>query len=249
MNDFIYRQRSLEEALAQSGKFEEIMAEMLSWLDSNLPLLEADVASENQMGDVDTIHTLLAEHFSQIVEAIDAHRPNFEKLCQRVQEIISSVEEEDEEIYKAKKQFERVNNEWQRIESASAKKEECLTKALTKAVDLSEMLHEFQDFVTDIESKIRRIPIPSEEASILNELEHLQHLLSNISHKTAEYYKILELARHIHANCHPRAELVMRDLIRSLTGRWELLDQLVKEKKEKLDSVYYFFLFYKFLII
>lgn len=115
----------MEEALSQSGKFEEVMAEMLSWLDATLPPLEADVASENQMGDVDTIHTLLAEHFNQIVEVIDGHRVNFEKLRQRAQEIISASsndESSDEEVSKVKSQISRVNNEWECLEIASSKK-------------------------------------------------------------------------------------------------------------------------------
>lgn len=228
------------------------MAEMLNWFDANLPQLEADIVSENQMGDVDTIHALLAEHFSQIVEEIDAHRPNLEKLRQRAQEIISSAETETNdnsqnvEINKVKKQLKRVNDEWLRMENASKKKEECLTKSLTKAVDLSESLHEFQDFVTGTETKIRQISIPSEEVLILNEIEHLKQLRSVVSHKSDEYFKVLDLARHIHSNCHPRAKLIMRDLIRSLTGRWELLDQLVKEKNEKLELVKFFFNFIKF---
>lgn len=223
------------------------MAEILSWFDTSLPQLEADAVSANQMGDVDTIHALLAEHFSQIVEAIDAHRPNLEKLRQRAQEIILSAESgtnddfQNEKINQVKKQLEHVNDQWNRMEIASAKKEECLTKSLTKAVDLSESLHEFQDFVTDIELKIRRIPIPSEEILIINEMEHLERLRSIISNKNVEYLKILDLARHIHANCHPRAELIMRDLIRSLIGRWELLNQLVKEKIEKLELVCFFY--------
>lgn len=99
------------------------------------------------------------------------------------------------------------------------------------------MLHEFQDFVVDVESKVRRMPIPSEEPQIKAEVEQLSRLRAEVLHKTAEYQKILELARHIHANCHVRAELTMRDLIRSLTGRWELLNQLLNEKNEKLNNV------------
>ena len=44
------RQRSLEEALIQSGRFEEVLAELLEWLQTKLPPLEEDWKTDNYFG-------------------------------------------------------------------------------------------------------------------------------------------------------------------------------------------------------
>lgn len=44
------RQRSLEEALIQSGRFEEVLTELLEWLQKKLPPLEEEVKSANYFG-------------------------------------------------------------------------------------------------------------------------------------------------------------------------------------------------------
>lgn len=46
----------------------------------------------------------------------------------------------------------------------------------------------------------------------------------------------MELARELQARAHPRAEQPMRDLIRQQRARWELLDQLLNEKTEKMRN-------------
>lgn len=44
------RQRSLEEALIQSGKFDEVLAELLEWLSTKLPPLEAQLGAGKYLG-------------------------------------------------------------------------------------------------------------------------------------------------------------------------------------------------------
>uniref|UniRef100_A0A915ELJ5 Uncharacterized protein n=1 Tax=Ditylenchus dipsaci TaxID=166011 RepID=A0A915ELJ5_9BILA len=129
------------------------------------------------MGDIDTLHAMMAEHFKFVEGEVDSHKAN------------------------VKAQTGAIEHRLVRIENAVVQKEECLTNSLKKAVDMAEMQHELQDTITELESK-----------------------------------KLLELARTVHANCHPRAEMPMRELIRSLTGKWDLLDHLVKDKADKLNA-------------
>ena len=68
------------------------------------------------------------------------------------------------------------------------------------------------------------------------------------------HFKVMELSRHIHSKCHPRAELPMKEIIRSLSGKWELLEQLLKEKADKLNAVCIFSVynshhFFHFIVI
>lgn len=70
-----------------------------------------------------------------------------------------------------------------------------------------------------------------------NELENLSHVKDDFRKHLPSHEKALEMARHIHSKCHPRAEMPMRELIRALSGRWDLVEQLVKEKGDKLKGV------------
>lgn len=44
------RQRSLEEALIQSGHFDEVLAELLEWLKKELPPIENELLTQNYFG-------------------------------------------------------------------------------------------------------------------------------------------------------------------------------------------------------
>lgn len=104
-------------------------------------------------------------------------------------------------------------------------------------MDLAEMLHELQDSITEIEAKVRRLSVTHDETAVMGALAELAKHRSQLQVKLPEFERTLELARNIHGNCHERAELPMRNLIRSLTGRWDLLEQLVNEKNDKLNMV------------
>lgn len=211
------------------------MAELFGWLNNILPKLEHDTT--NSFGDLETIHALFAEHY-KLGEAIESHKSNLDAVRQRAEKIRNTTV--TNETTQIEENMNKLELEWQQLEQAFSKKEENLTNALKKAVDLSEMLHELQDSITEIESKTRRLSVSHDEKEVLSGLSELDKYQSQFQEKNTEFQRTLELAREIHENCHERAELPMRNLIRSLTGRWDLLEQLLKDKKEKLKIVNFF---------
>lgn len=106
----------------QSGKFEEVMAEMLDWLDECVPRLEADVRSECQMGDVDTVHALLADHYKEVTDVLKAKRPNLYELRKRAAQIADGNEGDEAEVVEMRRQMADVDDKWKRLEVTASKK-------------------------------------------------------------------------------------------------------------------------------
>uniref|UniRef100_A0A914HD60 GAR domain-containing protein n=1 Tax=Globodera rostochiensis TaxID=31243 RepID=A0A914HD60_GLORO len=209
--DALRRQRSLEEALIQSGKFDEVLAELLDWLATVLPPLEAELHAGNHLGDVDTLHTLVKGHHEPS-EQSNTRKDNVEKVRERAQRM---------------------------VEASTGHRHSGRTphSVLKKAVDLGELMHDLGTALQDIEARLRRRPaLCWDEKSVLAEQLQLDQLRHEITGRLPELEKVLELAKELQRNAHPRAEAPLRELVRGMGTRWELLDQLIGDRAEKLRT-------------
>ena len=111
-----FRQRSLEDALVQSGRFDEILSELFEWLSANLAPLEAECHSPNSLGDVETLHTLLSEHFQFVNEQVESRRPNVQAINERAKKVVPTTDENGNDVGD---KFNRLQNEWSRLEHLS----------------------------------------------------------------------------------------------------------------------------------
>ncbi|KAL3114470.1 hypothetical protein niasHT_019974 [Heterodera trifolii] len=227
------RQRSLEEALIQSGKFDEVLAELLNWLGMVLPPLEAELNAGNFLGDVDTLHTLVKEHH-ELMEQANTRRENVEKVRERARKILDTNVGDAQELAELERKLTILNDQWDRLNNGTTQRETLLTSSLKKAVDLSELMHDLGTSLQDIEARLRRPTFSWDEKSVLAEQTKLDHLRDEFMAKLPEFEKVMELAKELQRNAHPRAEAPMRELIRGMSTRWELLDQLINDRAEKL---------------
>uniref|UniRef100_A0A915N437 GAR domain-containing protein n=1 Tax=Meloidogyne javanica TaxID=6303 RepID=A0A915N437_MELJA len=227
------RQRSLEEALIQSGHFDEVLAELLEWLKKELPPIENELLTQNYFGDIDTMNTLMREHF-ELVERADTRKPNVLKVQERAKKILASKGGDPQELDKLAISLETLDGQWKRLESSIAERDRRFTAALKKAVDLSEMMHELGTTLQDIEGRVRRLGLPWEEQDVLTEQNQLEKLQKEFMSEHPTLEKQLELARELQSRSHPRAEKPLKELITTANTRWESLDALLNDKSEKL---------------
>lgn len=116
-----FSRRSLEEALAQSGKFDEVLTELFGWLNDTLPQLEAEIATLNTLGDVETIHAFFDEHY-KLAEAIDSHKANLSAVQQRAEKIRNAVGSLSQENTQVEENMTKLAVDWKRLETAFEKK-------------------------------------------------------------------------------------------------------------------------------
>ncbi|KAI3410026.1 hypothetical protein GPALN_006390 [Globodera pallida] len=234
--DALRRQRALEEALIQSGKFDEVLAELLDWLATVLPPLEAELHAGNHLGDVDTLHTLVKEHH-ELTEQSNTRKDNVEKVRERAQRMVEASTGDAQELAELDAKLTILNNQWDKLNQGIGTREERLTNALKKAVDLSELMHDLGTALQDIEARLRRRPaLCWDEKSVLAEQLQLDQLRHEFTGRLPELEKVLELAKELQRNAHPRAEAPLRELVRGMGTRWELLDQLIGDRAEKLRT-------------
>ncbi|KAF7636202.1 GAR domain-containing protein [Meloidogyne graminicola] len=138
------RQRSLEEALIQSGHFDEILAELLEWLGNELPPIENELLTQNYFGDIDTINILMREHF-ELVERVETRKPNVKKVQERAQKILESKGGDPQELDQLLNRLNLLDGQWKRLGNSIAERDQRFTTALKKSVDLSEMIQECND--------------------------------------------------------------------------------------------------------
>uniref|UniRef100_A0A915MYH2 Uncharacterized protein n=1 Tax=Meloidogyne javanica TaxID=6303 RepID=A0A915MYH2_MELJA len=211
------RQRSLEEALIQSGHFDEVLAELLEWLKKELPPIENELLTQNYF-----------------VERADTRKPNVLKVQERAKKILASKGGDPQELNKLAISLETLDGQWKRLESSIAERDRRFTAALKKAVDLSEMMHELGTTLQDIEGRVRRLGLPWEEQDVLTEQNQLEKLQKEFMSEHPTLEKQLELARELQSRSHPRAEKPLKELITTANTRWESLDALLNDKSEKL---------------
>lgn len=91
------------------------MAELFGWLNSTLPALEADISTSNTLGDLETIHSLFAEHY-KLGEAIDSHKTNLSAVRQRAEKICF------QKTIQVEENMTKLEATWQLLEKAFSKK-------------------------------------------------------------------------------------------------------------------------------
>jgi dystonin len=232
----IHRQRSLEDALVQSGKFDEAFAEVSKWLNKTLPKLEDEVTADKSQGDLETLKQIYEEH-ANLMDEIKRRKEGVEALKNRAEKILESPETSEKEKDDIRNDLDKLNDEWQRLEDASQIREGQLSEGLKNAVDLDEMTHELGNSANHKKGCLHRFGtlLPEDEQETLQLLEKLKNFAAEIEEKDRpEVDKALELGKHLLEKCHPAAEESLKKLLRELSGKW---DQIEGSTKDKIDKV------------
>lgn len=117
-----FRKQSMEEALVQSGQFDDIIGEIFDWMGAKLPTLVEECTSQKFLGDIETVKTLMNEHY-KLNEEMDSRKPNIQAINERIGKIITSATEQDMAEYaNINGNLERLNTEWKQMEALMAKR-------------------------------------------------------------------------------------------------------------------------------
>uniref|UniRef100_A0A7E4ZUS0 GAR domain-containing protein n=1 Tax=Panagrellus redivivus TaxID=6233 RepID=A0A7E4ZUS0_PANRE len=232
------RQRSLEDAIVQSGKFDEALADVLSWLGSTLPPLEAELAGGKLEGDVNTLQKLYEDHHA-LVDEVKGRSAGVNTLKARAGKILESPDSTDAEKAAVQAQLDRLNDEWARLDAACDAKNKALNDAISTAVDLDNAVADVNQTLNVAESKLRHLgsmlPEDEDEAKkLLAEMEAFGTDL--VTNQKPEIDKAVELGNSVLDKVHPKAEEAVRKLVRGLTGRWTTLEADVAEKQARLKQ-------------
>ena len=112
----------MEEALVQSGQFDDIIGEIFDWMGAKLPTLVEECTSQKFLGDIETVKTLMNEHY-KLNEEMDSRKPNIQAINERIGKIITSATEQDMAEYaNINGNLERLNTEWKQMEALMAKR-------------------------------------------------------------------------------------------------------------------------------
>lgn len=206
-------------------------------MNKTLPGLEKELAKDKTLGDLETIRTLYEDH-QKLTEEVGARRSNVDMLKKRAEEIIASSTD-PEETKAIQEKLKAITDGWKRLEDACGQKEQKLSDALRTAVDLDEMVHELQEAMNEKENRLRRLTtlIPDDVDEVVVQLDELRRFRDGLKEQEPEVEKAIELGRRIQEQCHPKAELPLSDLMRSLDMRWKQLNKLTDDKDDKLKKV------------
>lgn len=237
-SDALKRQRSIEDALVQSGKFDEALEEAFKWLSSKLPSLEADVANGNCQGDLDTLTQVSNEH-QELVQEVQRRKAGIEQLRARANKILEAPETSDKEKAEIEDKMNELKDQWDRLEKACAEKERQLRDGLGNAVDLDEMLQDLNMKAAEAESKLKRIAtlLPEDEPEVVELLNELKTFGDHVNeNQKPEVEKALDLGRQMQEKAHPKADAPLKTILRGLSGRWDSITQSINDKKDKLNK-------------
>jgi hypothetical protein len=95
------------------------MGDILGWLQTNLPKLESECASQNSLGDLETMNLILNEH-CKLNEEIEHRRPNVQAINAHIKKMVS-FPDSNEYVNNVEK-LDQLNDEWQRMEIAAKQK-------------------------------------------------------------------------------------------------------------------------------
>lgn len=115
-----FRKRLLDEALVQSGKFDEALAQMLSWLGQQLGPLEAEIASGRMAGDTDTLQALIKEN-DRLAEEMKTKLKGVTTIRRRAEEVMAGGGEQADKAEIGAK-MDKMNDKWDRLQKAVAEK-------------------------------------------------------------------------------------------------------------------------------
>ena len=84
MHDF-FRQRDIEEALLESGQFDDALSSLREWLEKTLPVVEGR-SRESVYGDVETVNQFVEENQS-LKEEIKSRQASLASVRQRAEQV------------------------------------------------------------------------------------------------------------------------------------------------------------------
>ncbi|VDK47914.1 unnamed protein product [Gongylonema pulchrum] len=136
----LQRQRSIEEALLACGQFDEALSSLREWLEKELPNLE-DMENQPVHGDLETVSKLNDAH-AELTAQIHGRRDTMNSVKERAQQMLKG-KETDDSLDGLRKKLEKMDVDWEHLESLAKKRNERLKNALVDAKNFDEQIHDF----------------------------------------------------------------------------------------------------------
>ncbi|KAI6204101.1 GAR domain-containing protein [Aphelenchoides besseyi] len=229
------RARSLDNALVQSGKFDEALSQLLLWLDGVLPPIESELNDGRMHGDSDSLQMLIGEN-ERLADELRARGSGLKVVRKRADDILNakSAEAADADCVDVRAKIDRLNDEWQRLESAVQQKTEKLTDALAEGVEYCESAHELRELCNDFELRCRRetqaqgsVDQTDVAAAQQNAIEHL---CSDFEAQRPALQRFVQLAVDVESRAHPRAVDAVLDLRTTTEARWDQVATMLNDR-------------------
>lgn len=231
------RKRLLDDALVQSGKFDEALAQLLSWLNEKLPPIELELKEGKMHGDVETLQALIKEN-DKLSSELKTRRSALETIQKRAEDILSNDLETSEDQEEIKRKMNRLNEEWERLERAVSRKAKLLNDSLPEGVDLTEFAHELHEKLNDFELRVRRdLHTSTDRTDVASQfVESSEKLNEELKTISISKDKFGSLVSSVLQKAHPRAIIPVKELKSTVQSRFNdvggLLDERIAEVRQ-----------------
>ncbi|KAK0426456.1 hypothetical protein QR680_009719 [Steinernema hermaphroditum] len=231
----VQRKRALEDALAQSGKFDEALKSLADWLAVVLPEVGA---TERLKGDIDTVKKLFDDH-EAVNEEIASRKKGVERVRERAKLMVEAGGADDTEVIAdVQEKLDRLNENWAKLETDAKEKDKKLAEALVSAEHFEDLSHSLLEWLCEVDSKIRATGYVhgDSEAEILAHMTRLETLRNEMEANRQKLEDTIHVGEEILVEAHPDAEAPMKNYIRIVTTRWDELEKTAAERAEKLEE-------------
>ncbi|TKR92402.1 hypothetical protein L596_007064 [Steinernema carpocapsae] len=231
----VQRKRALEDALAQSGKFDEALTSLTDWLEVVLPQVGQ---TEKLKGDIDTVKRLFNEH-EAVNDEIQGRRKGIERVRERAKLMLEATGSGDAEgMTDVQEKLVNLNQNWDKLEHAAKEKDKKLNEALASAEHFEDLVHSVLEWLCDLDTKIRSTANgqAESEAEIIVQIGHLEQLHNELEANRPKREDAIHVGEEILVDVHSDAEVPMRNYIRIITARWDEVERTAAERAEKLKK-------------
>ncbi|CAJ0564897.1 unnamed protein product, partial [Mesorhabditis spiculigera] len=220
-----------EEAVLESGAFEDAIADLEAWCDAELLDAETDLAMDGAKvhGDVETVRGL-QERDAKRGEERTVKKGQVERLLKKADELVQRGVAEGEVVLEAKH---NLQDKWSAIEAAADARAEALRKAMEQAEDFDAKAHGLLAWMDGLDDRLKAA---GKEPNLDKAIPAAQAVLDELKAEEARKEVVLARGQDILQKAHPNAEQPMRHWNRLLAARWKEVEDQALEKVADLKE-------------
>ncbi|CAG0891815.1 unnamed protein product [Cyprideis torosa] len=225
------RGRSLDDALALANQFwdelEQVMKNLKQLNDAlenqEPPAVEPN-AIKRQQADLDDIR-----------KDIQQTKPEVERCRSTGKKLMSVCGEPDKP--EVKKQIEDMDNAWDNITTAFAKREKNLIVAMEKAMAFHDTLQNFLAFLDRAEDKFSRMgALGSDIGAIKRQMSELKDFKNEVDPHMVDVEALNRQAQELTARTSPDQAVKIKGPVNEINRRWDDLLRGIVERQRELDN-------------
>ncbi|CAJ0916087.1 unnamed protein product, partial [Mesorhabditis belari] len=225
------RLRKAEEAVLESGAFDDAIEDIEAWIDAMLLDAETDsaMAGTRVHGDIDTVRDLIEKENKRGDEKA-AKKKQVDKLLKKADELIERGVDEKDDVRESKK---RLQEKWEAIEAAANARADALRMAKDEAEDFDAKAHALLSWMDEKDEKLR---VNNKEPNLDKAIDVAQGVVDEMKFEEPRKEALLALCAAIQTKAHPAAEQPMRHWNKLLTARWKEVEDRALEKTVDLKE-------------